>query len=340
VALFETRDSGGLLGAQVDAAGVERTALGRRGRFDLAPFRRLLDFTRGWQPDVIHAHMFGSNVWGSLLARRVRVPVLVAHEHGTTFDGAGGAVMRNLNRFLIAPRADAMVVGTDGEGRRMIEAAHVPPERVVMIPAPYVSRPDEPHGDLREELGIGRATPLVGTVAWLRPEKALEVLLEAFAAVAAAEPAPQLVIAGDGICRERLEGRARDLGIADRTHFLGAREDVATVLSALDVGASCSDRESTSMFALESIAHGVPLVCTRVGGAAEILEDGVSGYLVPTRDSDALAERILSLLRDPERRRQFAHRAAESIDRFSPERVVSRYLELYRRLLDGGRRSR
>ena len=141
------------------------------------------------------------------------------------------------------------------------------------------------------------------------------------------------MIAGDGVCRPDLERRAAELGIAERTHFLGMRDDVDGILAAVDVAAMSSDYEGTPLFGFECMAAGTPLVATAVGGLPDMLEDGRSALLVPRRDPVALAAAIERLLAAPEERKRLADGAAKALERYEIDAVAARFAELYRELL-------
>jgi glycosyltransferase involved in cell wall biosynthesis len=306
--------------------GVRWFALGRRSSADVLPFARLARLLRRERVDVVHAHMLGSNVWATLVGRAARVPVVVAHEH--TWDYEGQPLRRLLDRRLIGGYADAFVAVSDADRERMIALERVPAEKVLVMPNGYVPR-GAPSGDLRSELGLAAEVPLVGVVAQLRPQKAHEVLLEAFAHVRAGA---HLVIAGDGPRRAELEARARSLGVAGRAHFLGVRDDVPSVLAALDVAVISSDFEGTPLFALECMAAGTPLVATAVGGLPTLLGD--DAVLVPPRDPAALAAGIDRLLDDPGLRAALADAARERARPHEIGAVAERFGALYVDLLE------
>lgn len=325
---------GPLIG-EMEEVGVRYVNLGRRGRYDLRPFPRLVRMLR--DVDVVHAHKFGSNVWGTLFGRLARVPVVVAHEQTWSYEG--NPVRRTLDGQFIGRFADAFVAVSTADRDRMISVEGVPADKPIVIPNAYIPRRTaDDEGDLRSELGIGPDVPLVGTAAVLRPQKNLEVLLDAFAAVLREVPEAQLVVAGEGPRREPLEEHAARLGIAERTCFLGLRNDVNVVLRGLDVAAMSSDYEGLPLFACECLANGTPLVSTDVGGLSDLVEDGRSGLLVPPRDSGAMAAAIVSLLRDPERRRAIGDAGRERLQEFTIDRIVPRFTELYDRLLGERRR--
>jgi glycosyltransferase involved in cell wall biosynthesis len=328
VTVCTTRAVEGPLLGQLRAQGVRHLPLARKSRLDLLAWRRLSHFVRHERVDVLHAHMWGSNFWGCVVGKLSGVPAIVAHEH--TWAYRGKPYRRLLDGYFIGRIADVFLTVSNKD--LMVEWEHVPAHKVELMPNPYVPRPAHGNGNLRSELGLGTEVPLVGTAARMRPQKALHVLVDAFARVARANPAAQLVLAGDGPCRPDLERQAAERGLEDRVHFLGMREDVGAVLDALDVAAMSSDFEGSPLFAFECMAHEVPLVATAVGGLRESFEDGQTALLVPAGDSDALAGAISTMLDDPARRRKIAAAAHAQLERYSIESIVRRYVELYERL--------
>ena len=151
---------------------------------------------------------------------------------------------------------------------------------------------------LREEYGLPAEGPMVGVVARLEPEKGHPTLLEGWVQVAAAIPDASLLVIGEGSRREALETMAAELGLAGRVVFTGRRDDVPAVTAALDVAVLPSYREALGLTILEAMALSRPIVASNVGGIPEMVEDGVTGLLVPPHDADALAAAIIRLLRD------------------------------------------
>jgi glycosyltransferase involved in cell wall biosynthesis len=328
VTVCTTRAVEGELLRQLRAAGVRQLALDRRTRADLWAWRRLGRFLRSQSVDVLHAHMWGSNFWGCLVGRASGVPVVIAHEH--TWAYRGKPFRRLLDGYFIGRLATRFLTVANRD--LMIEWEHVPAHKVELMPNPYLPRPASDGGDLRAELGLPADTPVVGTIARLRPQKALHVLLDAFAQLRRSLPRAQLVIAGDGPCRGRLERRAAAHGLERDVHFLGMREDVDVVLSAFDVAAMSSDFEGSPLFAFECMAHGKPLVATAVGGLVDVFEHGRTALLVPAGDSAALARELESLLRDHELRERIAIASRAELGAYTIDSVLSRYVDLYERL--------
>lgn len=316
--------------AELDEAGVRVLELNREGRFDLGAWRPLVRVLRRERVDVLHAHMFGSSVWGTLVARLARVPVVIAHDHGTPEDLP--LEHRALERHLLGREVDAYLTVCEPDRRRLV-ARGVPERKTHVLPNGIVTPEVDPTRDVRAELGIDAAAPVVGTVGVLRTEKAHGVLLRAAARVRERHPELRVVIVGDGVQRTELERLAAELGIEDAVLFAGVRVDVAEVLRALDVAVNSSVREGSPLSVMEYMEAGLPIVATRVGGVPEIVRDGVDGILVPPSDPDAMADALNRLLDDRE--------AAAAMGRSGRERrraefdldvVAQRLGELYERL--------
>jgi glycosyltransferase involved in cell wall biosynthesis len=316
-------------------AAVPTVVLGRRTRWQSHRMLGLSRLLHQQRFDVLHSHMFGSNLWGMALGRLARVPVLVAHEHTWSYEGNPARAWADAN--VIGRLCTRLVAVSALDARRMVEREGVPVEKVVVMPTAWVPRPDS-GGDIRAELGLDPGTPLIATAAVLRPQKAIDVLLDAFALVLQSTPAAHLVIAGDSVMRPNgtrdplrhtLEAQAAALGIADSVHFLGVRDDVDSILAAADAAALSSDFEGTPLFLFECMAHDAPLVATAVGGVPDVIDNGSSGILVPPRDPRALADGLTQLLADPGRRAALCAAARRRLDDFRIEVVAGQFADLY-----------
>jgi glycosyltransferase involved in cell wall biosynthesis len=318
--------------ARLRSSGVRILGVRRRSRLMVWPWMKLLRFLRRERVDIVHAHKFGSNVWAVIFGRLSRVPVIVSHEHMWSFEG--GRARHIVDRDLIARFSDALIAVSERTRREMIETEGIRPDDVIFIPNGI---PDLPPGDgarARAGLELGADDLVVGTVALLRPEKALEVLVRATALLAPAWPNLRLVIVGDGAERARLERLVAELGVSEIVRMPGYRADVPDLLAAMDLAVCCSDYEGGPLSVLEYMDAGLPVVATRVGGLPGLIEDGESGVLVEPRDPQGLADAISSLLADPDRRRELGDRAREERrKRFGIDGWVARIEQLYATLL-------
>ncbi len=190
----------------------------------------------------------------------------------------------------------------------------------------------EPCCTLPEEYGMEPGSQIVGVVARLEPEKGHPTLLEAWPQVLRAVPDAYLLVVGEGSRRDALEAQARELRIAHRVVFTGRRDDVPAVTAALDVAVLPSYREAQGLTILEAMALSRPVVASNVGGIPEMIEDGVTGLLVPPHDPDALAAAIVRLLRDHSYADILARAGHDLVhDRFCIELMVRRGRDHLRR---------
>jgi glycosyltransferase involved in cell wall biosynthesis len=315
----------------VHEAGIGLLPLGRQGRASVWPWRRLVAYLRRERVDVLHAHMFGSNVWGTLVGRLARVPVVVAHEHTWSFEGQ--PLRRLLDRELIGRWSDAFIAVSRADRRRMIEIERVPAERVRFIPNGIAAREPGPRRELRSELGLGTG-PLIGAVGTLRPQKSYDVLIRASAALRGKHPDLHVLIAGGGPELGRLEALIAELGLGDTVRLLGRRLDVPDILAQLDVAVCASSFEGSPLAVMEYMEAALPIVATSVGGVPDLIDDGVHGRLVASGDAVALAGAVDDLLCDPPAALALGARARERRRReFDVDVMVHNIEALYTELL-------
>jgi glycosyltransferase involved in cell wall biosynthesis len=303
---------------QRDAAAAWRLAKALRGGFDL-----------------VHAHAAKAGVVGRLAGALTGTPSLYT-PHCFPFVGDVGAARRRFGLVVERglARVSAGIVCVCEEERGVARAHGIRPRGALSVilngaPACPDPPPDPALTAMRAE------GPLVGAVTVLRPQKALETLLEAVPRLLAAVPDARVAIVGDGPDAERLHARARALGLADdaRLAFLPFAPPAARHLRALDVYVLPSAWEAFPIAVLEALACGVPQVVTDVGGSREAVTPE-TGVLVPARDPGALADALAALLRDPERRAAMARASvARHAERFTVERMVRETAALYDEVL-------
>ncbi|MBF6619479.1 MAG: glycosyltransferase [Patulibacter sp.] len=310
-----------LVGSREASDGAAATALRDEGLDVLTLDRTATRRVHEWGPlvramrrtptDVLHTHLYHTNVWGPLLRRAGRATAFVAHEH-TPFLRAGGVrrwgAEAAVNPLVVGPFADAVVVPSAWSHDALTHHERVPARKLRIIPngaptAPVLTADER--AELRAELGLAADERAIVVSAMLRPEKGHATALRAFAAVHAAAPRTRLLIVGAGPVedpagtRPALEALAAELGIAGAVTFAGRREDVPRVLAACDVALLPSDHENLPLALLEYMAAGLPIVATAVGGVPTALADGAYGLLVPPRDPVAIAAALRRTLDEP-----------------------------------------
>lgn len=328
-------------------------SLGREIRLgrDLGVLWRLAGLLRRLRPHVVHTHTAKAGTLGRLAARLARVPIVVHTYHGHVFRGyfppRTTRLFVAIERYL-ARRTDRLLAVSPTVRDEVLACGIGRPDRFAVVPLGLDLEPflgcEGRRGELRAELGVEPEALLVGIVARLVPIKAHEVFLRAAASTVRRVPRARFLIVGDGERRAELEGLARELGVADRTRFLGWRSDLDRVYADLDLVALTSQNEGSPVSLIEAMAAARPVVATRVGGVPDLVEDGPTGWLVPPGDADALASAIAALLGDPERRRKLGEAArARAYPAYSAERLLGDidrlYTELAREKLDPARGS-
>ncbi|MEO6867270.1 MAG: glycosyltransferase [Gaiellales bacterium] len=328
-----TRGDGPLVELLEDAA-VPYTILGRGDTLELAPWHRAHRLLVE-QSDLLHSHKFGSNAWGALLARTARVP-LIAHEHN--FSEHPTRSRKLIDRRWIASRASRVLCVSDSVAD--IERACGVPDRIIDVVANGVhTEAAWPREAARAELGLVDSSFTIGIVGGLRPEKAHEVLLAAMAELATSGRDVRLCVVGSGPRSEELQLLAASLGIAGRVTWAGERKNAATLAAAFDAGVLCSHWEGMPLAALETMAAGVPLVATSVGGLPTLLADN-AGLLVPPADPAALAAALTRLMDDPTLGRRLARAGARRVhESYSFEAMVQRIETIYTDVASTGARS-
>jgi glycosyltransferase involved in cell wall biosynthesis len=265
-----------------------------------------------------------ANIVATLGARWAGVPVVSGRRNlGYWHTPREIRILRFLNRFTRAFVANSEAVRSETARREGVsrECIRVIPN-AVDTERFHPAAPGE-RERIRVRLGFAATAPLVGCVANLRPVKGHEVLLDAFAAACAHLPEARLALIGEGPAEASLRERARALGILDRLHFLGLRDDVPDLLRAFDAAVSASHSEGLSNALLEAMASGLPTVATSVGGNTELLEDGLLGTLVPPGDPAAMAIALRDLLTSPDRCRRLGAAARDRVrSRNSPDSVL------------------
>ncbi len=280
------------------------------------------------RPHIVHTHAWGTLLEGLLAARLARVPVVVHGEHGTL-------QLKRRQRWLqrIGWSGVDQVLSVSSRLAERIEretgfsAGRIRTIRngVDLSRFTRVNR-----GVARAELGLSSDTLAVVTVGRLVPVKDHDTLLHAIALVRASGTLATLLIAGDGPLKAQLQQRAAALGIQEHVRFLGYRPDAEAVLAAADLFVLSSESEGLSNTILEAMASGQPVVATRVGGADELVVDGVTGRLVPAKSPRDLADAVREILSDPVLREAMGRAGrARAESEFSLDLMLERYQTMY-----------
>jgi glycosyltransferase involved in cell wall biosynthesis len=294
----------GALFASVLAAGVPAMSLDAGTVAAPLALRRLVRIMRRRRPHVVITRGFNGDVLGRVAAALCRVPVVAVWKHNA--DHISPRYRESLANLVLDPVTDLYLGVAHGQVAYLKDGLGFPSRKIRIIhsgvdPSAFPYRSDGRRDEGRASLGLQPGDAVVGIVAVMRPEKDHDTFLRAGRLVVDAMPAARLLLVGDGPERIRLERLAAELGLGDRVVFTGMRADAVELMGLFDVAVLSSTTECLPYVVLEAMAMGVPTVCTAVGGLPEMVEDEVTGRLVPPAAPADLAEAILSILQDPRR---------------------------------------
>ena len=299
-----------------------------RPQLNPVPFLRTVSeirrFARRQGATVIHSNNVHPTQAAFVAARSLNLPI-VAHIRGSGFLRSSRCA--SLIRWCDAVVSVSRGAAADYRPDRLGDRLHVVHTGIDM--EPYV----QADGQALRDLLVGDERHLVGTVAFLRPEKALGDFVRLAARARIAGERCRFVIAGHGPERPKLERLIAAQDLLDTVSLLGHVEDVPPLLRALDVFVLVSRADALPRALLQAAAAGVPAVATRVGGAPEIVEDGTTGYLVPAGNIEAMWEKVSMLLHAPALRASLGGAARRRVaEHFSLPAHIDKMLQVYESL--------
>ena len=302
------------------------------GRPDYFAFTKVARLLRERGTTVVHSHNTCAFIFGALGGRLAGVRTIVHTDHARAYPDRFRYVAAE---HLLSHLVHRVVGVSDATTEALYEHERIPRRKLVTVPngidrSRYVV--DADRAETRRALGIAPGTPVIGLGARLTEQKGIEFLVRALPRVVERHPAATVVIAGDGPVRPALEALAAELGVAERVRFLGMRNDIGALMRAFDVYALPSVWEGLPMAILEAMAAGLPIVASDVGGVGSAIVEGRTGFLVPPRDVERLADTLSLVLADDVMRRRVGEEARRVFHaRYTAEAMARAYESLYLR---------
>jgi len=301
---------------------------------------RLSRWLKENKADIVHTHMYSSNISGVIAARLAHIPVIISHIHSTH-------EWKSWNRILMERLVERFRTGTIAVSQYVknlyLQKTGLACENKIRVLHNIARFSQKSIGDkarLRRESGLPPECPVVGTVARLVPIKGVDIFIRAAAEVWGRRQDVSFVIVGEGKERRGLETMAEGLGLKRCLFFAGERQNIADFYDLFNIFVLSSRSEGFGIVILEAMHHDIPVIATAVGGVPEIVINDMTGILVPPESPQSLAEAIISLLDNPEQGRRLVEEARKRLELFTVERYVETlenyYDELWERAMRQG----
>jgi glycosyltransferase involved in cell wall biosynthesis len=324
--------------------GIQPVVIPEIGR-EVRPFKnlialfKLITILRREKPDLVHTHLAMAGFIGRLAALISGRPKIVHTFHGHSLHGYWGKFKTRFFSTLeriSAGYSDCLIAVSDKVREDLIKSNIIKPEKSVTIhlglQLERFLNIGEYKGQLRRELGIPENAVLVGIIARLVPVKNHRLLVDA--ALRIKNDNVRYLVVGDGYLREELREYIRSKGLDGKFIFTGFRKDLERIYSDLDISVLSSLNEGLPVAVIESMAAGIPVAATDVGGIRELIDDGVNGFIVPSRDTRLLADKIEVLIEDKGLRNELGRKAKSKVyPYFNHTRLVKDIDKLYTCLL-------
>lgn len=290
------------------------------------------------RPEIAHFILPEAYLLGGLCALMAGQKRMIMSRRSLALYQSRHPLLFRIERFL-HPRMSLIIANSEAIRRDLIRE-RAPASRLWVVPNGVDAENFQPNPArglaMRQSLNIMQDSLVMVIVANLIPYKGHVDLLDALSSIKDQLPGGwQLLCVGrdDGVGNS-LREHAAALGLKDRVHFLGSRTDIPGLLNAADIGLLCSHEEGLPNAVLEAMASGIPVIATEVGGTGEIIENNVTGRLVPARDTTALSTAILELAKDPAHRKTLGSNARAEIERaFQLDFSARAYNDLYQQLM-------
>lgn len=319
-------DKMGNLAPNAIESGISVTNFQIKKGFDLQCLWSLRKFIIANKIDVVHTHNKKPLIYGTIAAKLANVKCIIHTRHGQAADLVPWYIWKlNSKVVTISEDAKTCLISTNKIAETEVDVIEngIPLDKFDSIPA-------EVSQELKSEIGLLAENQVVGIVARLAIEKDHKTLIQAFVEVLKVNNSAVLIIVGDGPLSENLKELTRMLAIEKSVLFLGFRQNIAELISIFDVFVLSSTSEGMSLTLLEAMASKKPIVATNVGGNPEVVQDKVTGFIVPPQNPTKMANAINSLLKDKGQASEFGLNGYQRIkSKYSLISMTAKYKKLY-----------
>lgn len=299
--------------------------------YSFAGFFKFVKTLRKRGFECMQTHFIDSNILGIAAARLAGIPTIISSRRDQGYWHTPGKLMlfRILNRWVhyFVANCNATAQWASAKEGIPLEFIKVIYNGALLDQFADYSKTEKKL--IRRKIGLRDDEIIIVIVANLRPVKRIDMFLKAASVVSRSLSDVRFLVVGDGEQRLELECLAIELGVSDKTVFLGKRMDVPAVLAACDIGVLSSDSESFSNAMVEYMLAALPIVATDVGGCREMIQNGVNGYIVPPGEPNTMADQIIKLISIPDLKLLGDFNKLKAVKMFSHKTMVASFEKLY-----------
>lgn len=326
-------DEFGVLGEAANKDGFEVTLISRGRRFDWKVAKLIAQYTKKRGVNIIQCHHYTPWCYGALARLWHHEMRVIFTEHGRLYPDVPSWKSRFFNR-LILPLTNAITAVSPFVAHALKTVEWIPRRRIQIVyngvdDSRFQNLPSKE--ELRSKLNLRDGFIYFILCSRLDPIKWIEGLLAAYRRVLDAFPQSGLILVGDGDARKKIESDIKKLELKEHVILAGYQNNIPEWLAASDIFVLSSHSEGTSVSLIESMASGLPSVVTNTGGNPYVVQNGITGKLVPVRNEEALADAMLCLARDSELRARYSANARK---RFEDEFRLASMMDSYRRIYE------
>ena len=326
--------SDGRVADEIRQLGVKVVLLRKRMKFDFFIIPKLMRFIKEERIDIVQTYLITANIWGVLAAKLAGVRWIFASERNVNTSDQGNKHPFADFVFRVLCTLPARIIGNaDAVSKYLVEDINIPKAKVVTIHNGINLDRFDCKVDInrkKSELGLDLRSPVIGVIARLSPQKNHRMLLQATLKVVNTIPDLRMLIVGDGPLLGQIKDLCNDLDLASNVIFTGARRDVPEIMQVLDISVLPSLFEGFPNTIMESMAAGKPVIATDVGGNPELVENGKTGYIVPSNDPEVMADAILHLLKNRILLAKLGKAGRRRIEKyFTLDRMVQKTEQMY-----------
>lgn len=300
---------------------------------------KLLEFLKKIKPHIVHSHNFRANFIVAPIARCVGVPAVIETVHLTGFWRKGLKCSYFLWDRLLSKITTRIIAVSHSIKKHLVEVKKINESKVVVIHNGRDLSRFKPYEQaeidrLKEKLGIPKDKLIISVIGRLHEQKGHRYLIEAIPSVMSTQPSLHTFVVGDGPLETSLKQKTEELGISGSVTFTGFRENIQEWIGISDVIVLPSLYEGLPLTLIEAAATEKPVIATRVDGTPEIVVDGETGLLVPPRNPTGLAEAVIKILKDDNRRRLMGRQGRIHVmEMFDFQHQLEKTTQLYNELV-------